>query len=61
MTTEGQRLADEQMRVEIGKMLTETYRLGAEMAKIKEENRRQLLVVGPGATLAIVAIARLFL
>ena len=43
------------------KLAAETYKLNAEGSKINTENRWYLLVVGSGATLAIVAIAKLFL
>ncbi len=43
------------------KLTAENEKLIAETAKISTENRWYLLVVGSGATLAIVAIAKLFL
>ena len=54
MTSEEQTIADDKMRAEIAKLIAET-------AKINTENRWYLLIVGSGATLAIVAIAKLFL
>ncbi|MEM9277868.1 MAG: hypothetical protein AAGA76_04795 [Pseudomonadota bacterium] len=54
MTAEEQRLADDNMRAEISKLIAET-------AKINSENKFYPLVVGCGATLAIMAIAKLFL
>ena len=54
MTDEELRLADRKMRAEISKLMAET-------AKINTENRWYMLVVGSGATLAIVAIVKLFL
>jgi uncharacterized membrane protein len=46
---------------EIANLNALTAKLAAETAKINKENRWYLLVVGSGATLAIVAIAKLFL
>ncbi|WP_162841471.1 hypothetical protein [Salaquimonas pukyongi] len=54
MTREEQRLADDKMRAEINKLMAET-------AKINSENKFCPLVVGSGATLAIVAIVKPFL
>jgi len=54
MTQEEQRLADDKMRAEINKLIAET-------AKINSENKFYPLVIGSGATLAIVAIVKLFL
>lgn len=54
MTEREQTLADDKMRAEIAKMIAET-------GKINAENKWYPLVVGSGATLAIVAIVKLFL
>ena len=54
MTQQEQRLADDKVRAEIAKLVAET-------SKINTENRWYLMVVGSGATLAIVAIVKLFL
>lgn len=54
MTQQEQALVDDKMRAEIAKLLAET-------SKINGENRWYPLVVGSGATLAIVAIVKLFL
>jgi len=54
MTEQEQNLADAKMRAEIAKLIAET-------SKINSENRYYLLVIGSGATLAIIAIAKLFL
>ena len=53
MTEAEVKLQDEKMRAEIGKLMAET-------SKINSENRWYPLVVGSGATLAIVAIVKLF-
>jgi hypothetical protein len=55
------RLQDEKMRAEIANLIATTGKLNAETVKLQTENRWYLLVVGSGATLAIVAIAKLFL
>jgi len=54
MTQQEQSIADDKMRAEIAKLIVETR-------KIKKEADWYLLVVGSGATLAIVAFAKLFL
>ena len=54
MTDAELRLADEKMRAEISKLIAET-------AKINSENRWYPFVVGSGFTLAMVAVAKLFL
>ena len=54
MTDEDQKLSDDKARAEIAKLIAET-------AKINTENRWYLLVVGSAATLAIVAVVKLFL
>lgn len=68
MTREEQNIADDKMRADIalaleqaGLALAQASKTRAETAKIKTEDRWYLLVVGSGATLAIVAIAKLFL
>jgi hypothetical protein len=54
MTSHEQALNDDKMRAEIAKLIAET-------AKLNSENRWYPLVVGSGATLAIVAIVKIFL
>ena len=54
VTEEDQRLSDDKMRAEISKLIAET-------GKINSENKFYPLVVGSGATLAIVTIVKLFL
>jgi len=54
MTEQEVRLADEKLHAEISKLIAETL-------KINNENRWYPFVVGSGMTLAIVAIAKLFL
>jgi hypothetical protein len=54
MTEREQALSDDKMRAEIAKLIAET-------AKLNSENRWYPLVVGSGATLAIVAIVKIFL
>ena len=54
MTKAEQTIADDKMRAEIAKLVAET-------SKINNENRWYLLIVGSTATLAIVAIVKLFL
>ena len=54
MTEAEVRLEDEKIRAEIAKLIAET-------SKINSENRWYPLVVGSGLTLAIVAVAKLFL
>jgi len=49
------------IEAEIATLNATTMKLHAETQKINTENRWYLLVVGSGATLAIVAFARLFL
>ncbi len=68
MTDEDQKLSDDKARAEIAnlnalttKLAAETFKLNAEGSKINTENRWYLLVVGSAATLAIVAVAKLFL
>lgn len=54
MTNAEQSLADDKVRAEIAKLVAET-------SKINSENRWYPFVVGSGVTLALVAIAKLFL
>lgn len=54
MTAKEQKLLDDKMRAEIAKLMAET-------AKLNSENRWYPLIVGSSATLAIVAIVKLFL
>jgi len=54
ITAAEQQIADDKARAEIAKLVAET-------SKINNENRFYPLVVGSGATLAIVAIVKLFL
>lgn len=54
MTNAEQALADDKTRAEIAKLVAET-------SKINSENRWYPFVVGSGFTLALVAIANLFL
>ena len=57
-------MTDEQTRkvdAEIANLIAATAKLNAETMKIQSENRFYPLVVGSGATLAIVAIVKLFL
>ena len=68
MTKEEIKVEDNRIRAEIAnlnalstKLAAETFKLNAEGAKINTENRWYLAVVASGATLAIVAIAKLFL
>lgn len=61
MTQQEQALEDGKIRAEIAKLMAETVKLNNEAAKLATENRWYLLVVGSGATLAIVAVAKVFL
>jgi len=54
MTQHEQSIHDDKTRAEIAKLVAET-------SKINNENRYYPFVVGSGATLAIVAIVKLFL
>jgi hypothetical protein len=54
MTQQEQTISDDKVRAEIAKLVAET-------SKINGENRWYPAVVASGATLAIVAIAKLFL
>ena len=61
MTQQEQSIADDKMRTEIALALEQAAKTRAETQKILTENRWYLLVVGSGATLAIVAVAKVFL
>ena len=61
MTDEDQKLSDDKARAEIANLNALTTKLAAETSKINTENRWYLLVVGSAATLAIVAVVKLFL
>ena len=54
VTQQEQALADDKVRAEIAKLVAET-------SKINAENRFYPLIVGATATLAAVAVAKLFL
>ena len=54
MTSQEQSLADDKMRAEIAKLLAET-------SKINTENQWYVAIVASTATLAIVAVVKLFL
>lgn len=54
MTRQEQALHDDKVRAEIARLIAET-------SKINSENRYYSFVAGSGATLAIVAIVKLFL
>ena len=68
MTQKEQILADDKMLVEIAKMSAEIAKMSAEIPnimaqtiKLNKENQWYLLVVGSAATLAILAVAKIFL
>lgn len=61
MTQEEREIHNRKIDAEIANLNALTSKLTAETAKINSENRWYLLVVGSGATLAIVAIVKLFL
>ena len=61
MTTEEQSLADDKMRAEIAKLAAETIKIGNETRKIGKEIKWYEMVIISGATLAIVAIVKVFL
>ncbi len=61
MTTEERELQNWRIDAEIAKLLSESSKLNAETAKLTTENRWYLLVIGSASTLAIVAVAKLFL
>ncbi len=61
MTEEERRVHMQRMDAEIVKLAAETAKLNAEAAKLSTENRWYLMVIGSASTLAIVAVARLFL
>ena len=68
MTRQEQILADDKMRAEIAKMSAEIAKMSAETAnifaqtiKLNKQNQWYLPVVGSAATLAILAVAKIFL
>ena len=61
MTETELRLHDDKMRADIANIAAHTVKLQAEVEKLSTENKYYPLVVGSGATLAIVAIVKLFL
>ena len=61
MTEEQQRLADDKMRAEIAKLIEEATELRARTTKQMTENKWYPAVIASGATLAIVAVAKIFL
>jgi hypothetical protein len=61
MTPEEREQHNRRVDAEIMKLVAETSKLNAESAKPGTENRWYLLVIGSAATLAIVAVAKLFL
>ena len=61
MTQEERDMHNRRVDAEIMKLVSETSKLNAETAKLTTENRWYLLVIGSAATLAIVAVAKLFL
>lgn len=76
MTSQEQALADDKMRAEIARIAAETSKINqerneklqaeiaklvAETAKLNSENRWYPLIIGSTATLAIVAIVKMFL
>ena len=54
-------LSDDRIRSEIAKLMAETAKLNTETAKLTKETRWYEVVIISGATLALVAIAKLFL
>ena len=61
MTPEEREQHNRRVDAEIMKLVAETSKLNSESAKLANENRWYLLVIGSAATLAIVAVAKLFL
>ena len=61
MTEAEQTLADDRVRAEIANLNALTSKLAAETSKINKENQWYVAVVASGATLAIVAIVKLFM
>lgn len=61
MTPEEREQHNRRVDAEIMKLVAETSKLNSESAKLATENRWYLLVIGSAATLAIVAVAKLFL
>ena len=61
MTQEELTLEDTKVRAEIANLNALTTKLAAETSKINKENQWYVAIVASGATLAIAAIAKLFL
>lgn len=61
MTEAEQTLADDERRALIAKLTAETFKLNEEGAKMRTERQWYLLGIGSAATLAIVAVTKLFL
>lgn len=61
MTTEERAQLHRKFDAEIANLIVETAKLNAETAKLTTENRWYLLVIGSGATLAIVAVVNIFM
>ena len=61
MTKQEQTLADDKVRAEIANLNNLSAKMAAETSKIMNENRWYPAVVASGATLAIVAIVKIFL
>ncbi len=61
MSTNMNELSHDKIQAEIAKVFSEIEKMRAETLKINNENRWYPLIVGSIATLAIVAIVKLFL
>ena len=61
MTSEEREAFNKKIDAELSKLVAETAKLVAETSRINNENRYYPLVVGSGATLALIAIVKLFL
>ncbi len=61
MTKQEQSIADDKMRAEIANLNNLSSKMAAETAKINSERQWYPAVVASGATLAIVAIVKIFL
>lgn len=61
MSTNMTELSHDKIQAEIAKIFSEIEKMRSETLKINNENRWYPLIVGATATLAIVAIAKLFL
>ena len=61
MSTNMNELSHDKIQAEIAKIFSEIEKMRSETLKINNENRWYPLIVGSTATLAIVAIAKLFL